>query len=60
MAEEISPELNAALKAHKEQMNIYYAQLIANPYTAQTTINDIRIEVLIDSTSNPRALSHAM
>ena len=43
MSEIIQPELEQALKNHK-QMNVHYAQLIANPY--KTSLSDIRREVI--------------
>tara|TARA_B100000287_G_C20667418_1_gene792161 strand:- start:2949 stop:3401 length:453 start_codon:yes stop_codon:yes gene_type:complete len=46
LSEIIQPELEQALKNHKEQMNVHYAQLIANPYKAQNLIDDIRREVI--------------
>jgi len=46
LSEIIQPELEQALKNHKEQMSIHYAQLIANPYKAQSLIDDIRREVI--------------
>ena len=46
MSEIIQPELEQALKNHKKQMNVHYAQLIANPYKAQNLIDDIRREVI--------------
>lgn len=46
MSDIIEPGLENALKNHKEQMSRYYAELIANPYRAQTIIEDIRREVV--------------
>lgn len=46
MADIITPDLENALKEQKEQMNRYYAELIANPYRAQTVIDDIRRQVV--------------
>jgi len=42
----ITPDLENALKEQKEQMNRYYAELIANPYRAQGLIDDIRRQVV--------------
>ena len=46
MTEIIEPGLESALKNHKERMNSLYSELIANPYRAQTLIDDIRREVV--------------
>ena len=46
MTDIIEPGLENTLKNHKEQMSRYYAELIANPYRAQTIIEDIRREVV--------------
>jgi hypothetical protein len=42
----IVPELEQQLKSHREQMNLYYTQLIANPYKGQTIIDDMRSEIV--------------
>ncbi len=51
MSEVVTEELENALKNHKEQMNLYYAQLIANPFKAQSLIDDIRREVVSTAVS---------
>lgn len=46
MTDIIVPELEQQLKSHREQMNLYYTQLIANPYKGQTIIDDMRSEIV--------------
>jgi hypothetical protein len=46
MTEVIEPGLENALKNHRERMNTLYAEIIANPYRAQTVIEEIRREVV--------------
>ena len=46
MTEVIEPGLENALKNHRERMNTLYVEIIANPYRAQTVIEEIRREVV--------------
>lgn len=46
MTEIIPPELESTLKQHREEMSRCYAQLIANPYRAQSVLDEMRGEIV--------------